>query len=348
MLDAYTEYAILEPGSEQFRVMFMPEEPRAGATELVNATRGGSEGSDIEVFDPRTGKPMPFEYLPVADDPGGHAVHAKLTAPVPEGGVGRVTIYKTYKDARTYISKGDDLVWVRGLSAQRFGVILPKGYSFVSSNIASQMTTTADGRLKLSLTNPSGGGSPITIHAHKTGTVFPPLQFNDVVFDDIKTLYDLGAPDAHTIQVEQTYTDARKGAKAKLDSLSYLKMTDLKVIDLDTARALTPVKDGSGVAAKLEVPITENKQSAHIKIVGTLKDPAYKVENGGLIFTRNLSGLRNTVWLPAGYEVSAISQPGTVGMSQGRAFVSLVNISGEGKYQVSIRAKKSAESMSSR
>ena len=328
--------------------MFMPEETRAGSTELVNATRGGSEGSDIEVFDPRTGKPMPFEYLPVPDDPGSHAIHAKLTIPVPEGGVGRVIIYKTYKDARTYTTKDDDLVWVRGLSAQRFGVILPKGYSFVSSNIASQMTTTADGKLKISLTNPSGGGSPITIHAHKTGTIFPPLKYTDVIFDDIKTLYDLGAPEAHTVQVEQTYTDSRKGAKAKLDSLAYLKLADLKVIDLDTAKALAPVKDGSGMAAKLDIPITEDKQSAHIKIVGTLKDPGYKTESGELIFSRMLSGLRNTVWLPAGYEVSAVSQSGTIGVSQGRAFVSLININAEGKYQVSIRAKKGAEVASSR
>src|SRR6476661_5791857 len=60
--DAYTEYAILEPGSESFRIRFLPEETRAGATELVNATRGGSEGSGIEVYDPRTGKPLKFTY----------------------------------------------------------------------------------------------------------------------------------------------------------------------------------------------------------------------------------------------------------------------------------------------
>src|ERR1044071_5439711 len=60
--DAYTEYAILEPGSESFRIRFLPEEMRAGATELVNATRGGSEGSGVEVYDPRTGKPMKFTY----------------------------------------------------------------------------------------------------------------------------------------------------------------------------------------------------------------------------------------------------------------------------------------------
>jgi hypothetical protein len=38
--DAYTEYAILSPGSESFRIRFLPEESRVGATELVNATRG--------------------------------------------------------------------------------------------------------------------------------------------------------------------------------------------------------------------------------------------------------------------------------------------------------------------
>src|SRR6266480_6280815 len=77
--DAYTEYAILAPGSEQFRIQFIPEETRVGATELVNATRGGSEGSDVEVYDPRTGKALPFTNEEQGD---GHAIHAKLTAPV--------------------------------------------------------------------------------------------------------------------------------------------------------------------------------------------------------------------------------------------------------------------------
>ena len=45
--DAYTQYEILEPGSESFRITFLPEETRPGATELVNATRGGSEGSGV-------------------------------------------------------------------------------------------------------------------------------------------------------------------------------------------------------------------------------------------------------------------------------------------------------------
>src|SRR5919112_5671798 len=123
--DAYTEYAILEPGSEEFRIRFLPEETQVGATELVNATRGGSEGSDIEVFDPRTGKPLKFTYRDEGSDT--HAIHATLPMPVPEGGVGRVLIYKTYKDPRTYMMHGADIVWVRSLSGYRLGVILPKG-----------------------------------------------------------------------------------------------------------------------------------------------------------------------------------------------------------------------------
>ena len=60
--DAYTEYEILAPGSESFRIKFLPENTRAGATEIVNGTRGGSEGTGIEVYDPRTGNPIKFTY----------------------------------------------------------------------------------------------------------------------------------------------------------------------------------------------------------------------------------------------------------------------------------------------
>ena len=336
--DAYTEYAILAPGSEAFRIRFLPEETKAGATELVNATRGGSEGSDIEVYDPRTGKPLTFTYKDEGSDT--HAIHAVLPTPVPQGGVGRVLIYKTYKDPRTYTMHGDDIVWVRSLSGYRLGVLLPKGFAFLSSNVAAQMTTTADGLLKLAFANPSGQSNPVTIHARKTSATFPPRHDPDVFFDDIKTLYDLGAPEIGMIKVEQTYSDYRKGEKAKLDSLAYLALQDLRVIDLDTAQAFAPVKNGAGTVVMLAVPIVDEKQSAHIQIAGTLKDPSYKVMNGDLVFERTLHGLRNTVLLPAGWEVAAVSQSGTIGTYEGRSFVALINLNAENNYKVAIRARK--------
>jgi hypothetical protein len=338
--DAYTEYMLLEPGSESFRIRFLPEETRVGATELVNATRGGSEGSDVEVYDPRTGKPLKFTYEQQGSDPANHAIHATLAMPVPEGGIGRVLIYKTYKDDRTYMMHGPDIVWVRSLSGYRLGVVLPKGFAFISSNVAAQLTTTATGQLKLAFANPSGQSNPVTIHARKTTAAFGPLLYTDMFFDDIKTLYDLGAPETGQIHVEQVYSDYRRGEKTRLDSLAYLPLQDLHVIDLDTATPFIPVKEGNATVVKLAVPIVDDKQSAHIKITGTLKDAGYKVANGELVFARTLHGLRNTILLPAGWELAGVSESGTIGQYQGRAFVALINLNGENNYQVTIRARK--------
>ena len=345
--DAYTEYALLEPGTEQFRIRYLTEESRPGSTELVNATRGGSEGTDVEVYDPRTGKPLPFTYDVQGET---HAIHAKLTAPVPAGGIGRVLIYKTYKDARTYqvyreanpaygIQEGD-ISWVRSLAGYRLGVILPKGYTFLSSNVAAQVSTLTDGRLELHFANPSGLSNPLTIHARKTTAELTATPFTDMFFDDVKTLYDLGDPQTHTIRVEQIYSDFRKGDKPVLNLLGYAPLADLTVIDLDTAKPLPTSKERGNTIVKLDVPIVDDRQSAHLKVSGTLDDPGYKVAGGTLTFDRTMKGLRNTILLPAGWEVASVSQSGTIGVYQGRAFVALINLNAENAYHVTITARK--------
>jgi hypothetical protein len=345
--EAYTEYALLEPGSEQFRIRYLTEETRPGSTELVNATRGGSEGTDVEVYDPRTGKPLPFTYDVQGET---HAIHAKLTAPVPEGGIGRVLIYKTYKDPRTYqvyneanpqygIQPGD-ISWVRSLAGYRLGVILPKGYAFLSSNVAAQMSTLPDGRIELHFANPSGLSNPLTIHARKTtATPAPTPSYTDMFFDDIKTLYDLGPPESHSMRVEQTYSDFRKGDKLPVDLLGYAALKDVVITDLDTAKPLSTSKQGNATVVKLDVPIENDKQSAHLKVAGTTDD-GYKFSNDVLTFDRTVKGLRNTVLLPVGFEVSSVSQSGTVGIYQGHVFVAFVNLNAENSYHVVITASK--------
>jgi hypothetical protein len=341
--DAYTEYAILEPGSESFRIRYLFETTRAGATEMTNATRGGSEGSGVEVYDPRTGQPLKFVYEPVPGEADAHQIRATLAQAVPDGGIGRVLIYKTYKDPRTYMMNGKDIVWVRSLAGYRLGVILPKGFAFVSSDVAAQLSTTADGRLKLAFANPSGQSNPVTIHARQTTAAFTPSPFDDMFFDDIKTLYDLDTPESGSMSIEQIYSDYRTGDRARLDSLSYLELKDPKVVDLDTARELTLVKEKAATFARLAVPIANDKQSAHLKITGSLKAPGYTLVRDELVFQRTLKGLRNTVVLPKGWEVSGVSQSATIGTDRnGRAFVSLINLNAENNYKVTIRAKRGA------
>ena len=341
--DAYTEYAILEPGSESFRIRYLFENARAGTTEMVNATRGGSEGSGVEVYDPRTGQPLKFVYEPIPNDPEAHQIRATLAQAVPEGGIGRLLIYKTYKDPRTYMMNGKDIVWVRSLAGYRLGVVLPRGFAFISSDVAAQVSTTADGRLKLAFANPSGQSNPVTIHARATAAVFTPSSFDDMFFDDVKTLYDLDTPESGRVMVEQIYSDYRKGPRARLDSLAYLPLQDMKVVDLDTAKPLSTVKDKGATFAALDVPIVDDRQSAHLKITGTLASPGYTLVRGELVFQRTLKGLRNTILLPKGWEVSAVSQSGTIGTDRnGRAFVALINLNAENNYKVTIRAKRGA------
>jgi hypothetical protein len=340
--EAYTEYALLEPGSAQFRIRFLPEETRVGATVLVNATRGGSEGGDIEVYDPRTGKPLEFTYDAQANDPSVHEIRAKLTRPVPEGGTGRALIYKTYKDERTYMMNGEDIVWVRSLSGYRLGVLLPKGFAFISSNVAAQLATTTDGRLKLAFANPSGQANPVTIHARRTQAVLTPHAFDDMFFDDIKTLYDLDQPNTGRITIDQTYSDYRKGAVAVLDTLQYLTIAKPKVVDLDTGKELPVTRTGAGGTVPLEVPITNDRQSAHLRLTGTMADQGYRLINGELVFDQTVRGLRNTVLLPEGWDLTGATQSGTIGTYRGRTFIAFINLNSENSYRVTIRARRSA------
>ena len=275
--------------------------------------------------------------MPDPNDPETHAIHAQLPVPVPEGGIGRVLIYKTYKDPRTYMMNGKDIVWVRSLAGYRLGVILPKGFAFTSSDIAAQLSTTADGRLKLAFANASGQANPLTIHAHPTTVTFPPSTFEDMFFDDIKTLYDIG--DDGRVTVEQTYSDYRKGGRATLDSLAYLPLQDATVIDLDTAKPLPMSRSGRSASVALDVPIENDRQSAHLKLTGTLPSGVARISGGELVFSARLHGLRNTILLPAGWEISGVSQSGTLGSTRGRPFVALVNLNAENNYPVTIRAR---------
>jgi hypothetical protein len=341
----YTEYLLDEPATGEYRFIRRTEESPIGSSVFDWIREEGelvpifsqSEMADLEFYDPRSGKALKY----VSGKPGdGYSIRVTLPRPVPQGGVGRIYIYKNFKDPRTYIVHGDDFIWVRSLVGSRVGVVLPKGYELVSSSVAAEVITREDGRLKLSFANPSGQVDPVTIHARKTNVSFTTVKLHDTYLDDIRTLYDLDTPETHRITIDQRYTDYRKGDTAKLDIPADLPLQELRVIDLDTATEFVPVKAGSAMQVKLAVPIVDEKQSTHIKIAGILNDPGYKLEAGNLVFDRVLHGLRNTVLLPEGWEVGAISQAGTIGIYRGRVFVAFININAESAYRVRIQAKK--------
>lgn len=174
--DSYTRYELLAPESHQFRIYYEVTETRPGARFHFNPIREGSVATDESVLDAATGKPLKFEIVTgaqaKADSPdenfsaAGHYIKVHLSHPVAAAGEYRLIIWKTYKDDKSYYTEGDTIVFKRPLGIPRNSVLLPSGFEVVSSTVATQVLTEADGRLKLAFVNPGSGGQlEVTIKA---------------------------------------------------------------------------------------------------------------------------------------------------------------------------------------
>lgn len=350
--DNHTEYALLDPASHQFAIVYFVTERTAGARYLLNQTRSGSAGSDIAVFDPRTGAPLKFDYMTGAElaadktpgrfNPEEHYIRAHLPRPVPEGGEGRVKILKTYLDDKSYYTEGDDIVFKRSLGIARNAIVLPKGYSLVSSNVAAQVYARRDGRIAIAFEHDNGYAADVTIRARSTGA---PIESNlsvvDRSFDFSKTMYELGDPQTQTVQVTHEYLERQPGARSRLAFLDTYALADPRAIDVDTGKPMKTVKDGSSAYAELETPIAGDQQSARIRVSGTVKDTQYTATGSQLAWERTLREPRNTIILPAGWDVTAVSVPATVMTQQdGRVVVQIYSPRPGDALKVAIRATK--------
>jgi len=321
--DDYTEYNLLAPSSHQFHIVYYLSQRQVGAATVLNQTRSGSEGSNISVRDPRTGEPLKFEYKTGAElaaagetgrlAPAEHYIRAFLPRPVPEGGEGRVRIEKTYLDEKSYFEDAAGIVFARSLGIGRNAIVLPAGYALASSNVAAQVVSLTDGRIKVTFENVNTYAADVTIRGRKTAAkVTPALQVVERAFDFAKTLYDLGDPAAHTIAVRHEYVETRPGARAVLGVLARHRLTGVVVTDMDTGRPLRVVEASGGAAAELESPIVNDRQTAHLRVTGREDDRLYRIDNGQLAWEKTLVDPRTTVLLPPGWEITAISTPATV------------------------------------
>lgn len=334
--DDHTEYNLLDPATHQFHIVYYLNQRQVGATTLLNQTRSGSEGSDVSVRDPQTGQPLKFEYktgeeLAAAGEagrlsPAEHYIRAFLPRPVPEGGEGRVRIEKTYLDEKSYYAQGEDIVFARSLGIGRNAIVLPRGYTLVSSNVAGQVMALSDGRLKVAFENINTYAADVTIRGRKsTASLASNIAVVERAFDFAKTLYDLGSPDTHRVSVRHEYVETRRGARASLEFLARHRLTDAVITDMDTGAVMDGV-DFAGRTVRLAVPITTDGQSAHLRIAGVEADPNYRVDAGQLSWTRTLHEPRTTILLPAGWEVTAISTPATVTTTRdGRVAIQVYN-----------------------
>jgi hypothetical protein len=174
--DEYTRYELLAPETAQFRILYEVTAITPGALYYFNPIRKGSVASDESVIDRMSGKPLKFEEVSGADARSAGMERAdldtryiKVTLPraVPKDGQVRLLIDKTYKDAKSYFTDGELIVFSRPLGIKRNSVVLPAGYELVSCNVPSQVLQEKDGRIAISFMNAGPDQASLVLKGRK-------------------------------------------------------------------------------------------------------------------------------------------------------------------------------------
>jgi hypothetical protein len=281
--DEYTRYELLAPESASFKIYYEVTATTPGAKFFYNPIRKGSTASDEAVFDSMTGNPLPFEVVSGADarkdplmadaDTDANFIKISLARPVPNDGQGRVLILKTYKDAKSYYSEGDAIVFNRPLGIKRNKVVLPAGYELVGCNVPSQVLPEPDGRIAVSFINAGSGEAPLILKAKpgaQTGPTAAPhpatqsrsweapfegeserSRLSERAHQDRDIVYFLLQPETHAFSLYHDYTESHEGADKYLNVVRQgSTVSDPSAYILDTGEKLsTKMMTGADLAA---------------------------------------------------------------------------------------------------
>jgi hypothetical protein len=239
----YTRYELVAPDSASFKIRYEVTATAPGATVYYNPIRKGSTASDEAVYDTMTGEPLKFEVISgdearkdpllAGEEASSDFIRVHLARPVPADGEGRILIFKTYKDAKSYYRDGDTIVFKRSLGIRRNSVILPAGYELVECNVPSQVLPEADGRIAISFQNAGPGEAPLTLKAKlgaQTGASAAPRalttkkswespfeseterqRLSERAHQDRDIVYFLQQPETHAFSLYHDYTESRPG-----------------------------------------------------------------------------------------------------------------------------------------
>jgi hypothetical protein len=176
---------------------------------------------------------------------------------------------------------------------------------------------------------------------------------------DTYTRYELLAPETHQFKIYYEVTEARAGARFHFNQIREgSEASDESVIDLATGKPLK-FEVVTGAQAKINSPSENFPATAHyiqvflahavaergeyrLAIIKTYKDDkSYYTDGDLIVFKRPLGIPRDSIVLPAGYEVVSCSVATQVlRESDGRLKLAFVNPGSGGQLEVTIRAKK--------
>ena len=189
-----------------------------------------------------------------------------------------------------------------------------------------------------------------------------PLLRAQYVSADTYTRYELLGPESHQFKIYYEVTETRPGAKYHFNQIREgSEATDESVIDLATGKPLkfevvtgaqaakasgdTPGPRFNPAASYIQVHLAHpvpQRGEYRLAIIKTYRDDkSYYTEGDSIVFKRPLGIPRNSVVLPAGYEIVSCSVATQVLMeSDGRLKLAFVNPGSGGQLEVTIKARR--------
>jgi len=179
------------------------------------------------------------------------------------------------------------------------------------------------------------------------------------ISSDTYTRYELLAPESHQFKIYYEVTETRAGARFHFNQIREgSEASDESVIDLATGKPLkfevvtgaqaktdSPAESFSATAKFIKVHLAHmvpERGEYRLAIIKTYKDDkSYYIEGDQIVFKRPLGIPRDSIVLPAGYEIVSCSVATQVLMdADGRLKLAFVNAGSGGQLEVTIRAKK--------
>jgi hypothetical protein len=165
-------------------------------------------------------------------------------------------------------------------------------------------------------------------------------------YQDREILYELQSPESHAFRIAHDYTVRKAGEQYYFNVVrAGSHVSDPESMDLDTGEKLKWEIISGKQATERKLPLGETVKDDTEIVVTHLARPlaaattnrirlketyvdakSYYMDGDELVWDRSFGRLRNTVVLPAGWYLTALSSPGTIAtLPDGRVSVYVVN-----------------------
>jgi len=174
----------------------------------------------------------------------------------------------------------------------------------------------------------------------------PQPNLTERAYQDREILYELQAPESHAFRITHDYTIRKVGEQYYFNVVrAGSHVSDPNSIDLDSGEKLKwevisgkqavqlklpipdPIKDDSEIVVTHLARALEAGTTNRIRLIETYADPkSYYLDKDELVWDRSFGRLRNTVVLPPGWYLTALTSPATIQtLPDGRVSIYVVN-----------------------